>query len=156
EIGDAVELRALLPYLLDPMAAATRRDVLSAQSTAHERRSRKASGVYYTPGDVAYLMVERVLSGHVGTDEHLWIDPAHGSGVFLRAAFCALGGRSEVADRIYGVDLDPIAAETASFVLTAEDLVHNPDAGAPWERWHRFRRNLATGDALLIDTSATP
>ncbi|WP_313600947.1 Eco57I restriction-modification methylase domain-containing protein [Aeromicrobium phoceense] len=156
EIGDAVELRALLPYLLDPMAAATRRDVLSAQTTAHERRSRKASGVYYTPGDVAYLMVERVLSGHAGTDEDLWIDLAHGSGVFLRAAFCALGGRSEAADRLYGVDLDPIAAETASFVLTAEDLVRNPDAGAPWERWHRFRRNLATGDALLIDTSTTP
>lgn len=156
ELGDAVELRALLPYLLDPMAAATRRDVLNAQSTAHERRKRKASGVYYTPGDVAYLMVERVLSGHTAIDDDLWIDPAHGSGVFLRAAFCALGGRSEVADRIYGVDLDPIAAETASFVLTAEDLVRNPDSGAPWERWHRFRRNLATGDALLIDTGASP
>lgn len=155
EIGDAVEIRALLPYLLDPMAAATRRDVLSAQSTVQERRIRKASGVYYTPGDVAYMMVERVLSGGPVTDGDLWIDPAHGSGVFLRAAFCALGGRSEVADRIYGVDLDPIAAETASFVLTAEDLVRNPDAGPPWERWHRFRRNLATGDALMIDTSAT-
>ena len=153
EIGDAVELRALLPYLLDPMAAATRRDVLSAQSTAHERRTRKASGVYYTPGDVAYLMVERVLSGRTSTDDDLWIDPAHGSGVFLRAAFSALGGGPEVADRIYGVDLDPIAAETASFVLAAEDLVRNPDAGAPWERWHRFRRNLATGDALLIDSN---
>ena len=156
EFGDAVELRALLPYLLDPMAAATRRDVLNAQSTAHERLTRKASGVYYTPGDVAYLMVERVLSGHPGTDDDLWIDPAHGSGVFLRAAFCALGGQPEAADRIYGVDLDPIAAETASFVLTAEDLVRNPDAGAPWQRWHRFRRNLATGDALLIDTGAFP
>lgn len=156
EIADAVEIRALLPYLLDSMAAGTRRDVLSAQSTVNERRSRKATGVYYTPGDVAHLMVDRLLAGHLGTAEDLWIDPAHGSGVFLRAAFCALGGRPDVADRIYGVDLDPMAAETASFVLTAEDLVRNPDAGAPWERWHRFRRNLATGDALLVDTSASP
>lgn len=152
EMCDAVELRALLPYLLDPMAAATRRDVLNAQSTAHERRARKASGVYYTPGDVAYLMVERLLSGRTSGDDR-WIDPAHGSGVFLRAAFNTLGGGPDAADRIYGVDLDPIAAETASFVLVAEDLVRNPDAGAPWERWHRFRRNLATGDALLIDTN---
>jgi hypothetical protein len=156
ELGNAVELRALLPYLLDPMAAATRRDVLNAQSTDLERRTRKASGVYYTPGDVAYLMVERVLSSDAGTDDDLWIDPAHGSGVFLRAAFCALGGRPEAADRIYGVDIDPFAAEAASFVLTAEDIARNPDGGAPWERWHRFRRNLATGDALLIDTGASP
>lgn len=156
EIEEAIVLRALLPYLLDPMAAATRRDVLNALSTARERRTRKASGVYYTPGDVAHLMVERVLSGHSDTGEDLWIDPAHGSGVFLRAAYCALGGRPDVADRIYGVDLDPIAAETASFVLTAEDLALNPDNRPPWERWHRFRRNLATGDALLIDASAAP
>lgn len=156
EVGDPVELRALLPYLLDPMPAATRRDVLTAQSTALERRSRKASGVYYTPGDVANLMVERLLSHESSADGGLWLDPAHGSGVFLRAAFCALGGQSEMADRLYGVDLDPIAAETASFVLTAEDLVRNPDAGPPWRRWHRFRRNLVTGDALLIDTAGAP
>lgn len=151
----AVELRSLLPYMLDPMAAATRRDVLSAQSTVQERRTRKASGIYYTPGDVAYLMVERVLSTRASADSDLWLDPAHGSGVFLRAAFSALGGRPEAADRIYGVDLDPIAAETASFVLTAEDLACNPDGAYPWERWHRFRRNFATGDALLIDNSAS-
>jgi len=155
DLDRSVELRAMLPYLLDPMAAGTRRDVLSEQSTAQERRTRKASGVYYTPGDVANLMVDR-LSGKVGPDTEFWLDPAHGSGVFLRAAFCALGGRSDVADRLYGVDLDPMAAETASFVLTAEDIVRNPDVAAPWERWHRFRKNLATGDALLIDALTSP
>lgn len=152
DIG-AVELRALLPYVLDPMAAATRRHVLNGQSSPRERQIRKATGVYYTPGDVAHLMVDRVRSheGHAEGAER-WLDPAHGSGVFLRAVFSALGRGSDAADRIYGVDLDPIAAETASFVLTAEDLAHNSSNAAPWERWHRFRRNLATGDALLIDT----
>ncbi len=152
----AVELRALMPYLLDPMAAATRRDVLNAQSTAHERRRRKAAGVYYTPGDVAHLMVNRVLSAGGHDDQHLWLDPAHGSGVFLRAVFSAIYDQPGGGDRVYGVDLDPIAAETSSFVLTAEDLVRDPDGPPPWERWHRFRRNLATGDALLIDVAAAP
>lgn len=150
----AAELRALLPYLLDSRAAATRRDVRSAQSTALERHTRKAAGAYYTPGDVAHLMVQRVQSAGTGSETDLWLDPAHGSGVFLRAVFSTFDGQPDAADRIYGVDLDPIAAETASFVLAAEDLVRNPSAVAPWERWHRFRRNLATGDALLIDPSA--
>lgn len=149
-----VELRALLPYLLDPMAAATRRDVLNTQSTPEERRVRKASGVYYTPGDVAYLMVHRVRSERKASGGELWFDPCHGSGVFLRAVLSATYDEEGASDRIYGVDLDPLAAETSSFVLTAEDIVCRPDGPAPWERWHRFRRNLATADALLIDTTA--
>ncbi|GAB3201813.1 hypothetical protein GCM10027062_24920 [Nocardioides hungaricus] len=156
DVTSAVEIRALMPYLLDPMAAATRRDVLNSQSTAHERRSRKAAGVYYTPGDVAHLMVERVLAAGGGSTQHLWLDPAHGSGVFLRAVMAATYDEPGARNRIYGVDLDPLAAETSSFVLTAEDLVRNPDGPAPWERWHGYRRNLATGDALLIDVSPTP
>lgn len=155
-VSDAVELRALMPYLLDPMASATRRDVLNAQSTSHERHARKASGVYYTPGDVAFLMVQRLMAASGQPGHLLWLDPAHGSGVFLRAVLCATYDDPAARDRIYGVDLDPIAAEMSSFVLTAEDLARNPDGPAPWERWHRFRRNLATGDAMLIDARATP
>lgn len=155
EVDRAPELRALMPYLLDPVAAATRRDVLSAHSTVQERRARKAAGVYYTPGDVAHSMVQRLVARQADAAKGLWLDPAHGSGVFLRAAFCAMGGTPEAADHIYGVDLDPFAGEAASFVLTAEDLIHNPDGPAPWVRWHRFRNNLATGDALLIDAAGS-
>lgn len=153
DVTSMQELRALMPYLLDPMAAATRRDVLKTRSTLNERRMRKASGVFYTPGDVAYMMVDRLLSTSEKAGRHMWLDPAHGSGVFLRAIHSATfdlpGGR----DRIYGVDIDPFAAEASSFVLTAEDIFRMPKGPAPWERWHGFRRNLATGDALLIDVS---
>jgi len=156
DVTSQVELRALMPYLLDPMAAATRRDVLSSQSSSHERHLRKASGVYYTPGDVAYLMVRRLQSTGQASARDLWLDPAHGSGVFLRAALSASGDNQGGRDRFYGVDLDPLAAESTAFVLTAEHLFRDPDGLAPWERWHGFRRNLATGDALLIDPSPTP
>ena len=156
DVSSTVELGALMPYLLDPRAAATRREVLNAQSTAHERLARKASGAFYTPGDVAYLMVRRLLSSGGIATQHRWLDPAHGSGVFLRAVLSATYGERGARDRIYGVDLDPLAAETSSFVLTAEDIIRSPEGPAPWERWHQFRRNLVTGDALLIDTSETP
>jgi hypothetical protein len=46
-----------------------------------------------------------------------------------------------------------MAAETTSFVLTSEDLHMRAEGPAPWRRWHHFRRNLATGDALLIDAA---
>lgn len=147
----ATEVRALLPYLLDSMAAATRRDVLNARSTAAQRAVRKKAGVYYTPGDVAYLMVNRAMSA---TDDgpELWLDPAHGSGVFLRAVLSACG-HQDMSDSMYGIDLDPMAAETTSFVLTAEDLHLRAHGATPWQRWHRFRRNLVTGDTLLLDAA---
>lgn len=152
DVVGATELRALMPYILDPMAAATRREVLGALSTVQERHVRKVSGVFYTPGDVAHLMVERLMAAGQTSSQHLWFDPAHGSGVFLRAVLSAISdGGAEARRRIYGVDVNPLAAETSAFVLTAEDLIVNPDGPAPWERWHEFRRNLATGDALLIN-----
>lgn len=153
-VNDPAELRALMPYLLDPMAAATRRDVISALSTAHERNSRKAAGVYYTPGDVAHLMIQRVM-GSRHSHKELWLDPACGSGVFLRATLAAIHHEPNARRRIYGVDLDPFAAEAAAFVLAAEDLILSPDGPPPWRRWHDFRRNIATGDSLLIDVGLT-
>lgn len=155
------EVRALMPYLLDSMAAATRRDVLKARSTEEQRKVRKKTGIYYTPGDVAHLMVDRTLAASGG--HGLWLDPAHGSGVFLRAVLSACHDVAGIGDYLYGVDLDPMAAETTAFVLTGEDLHLRPldhgitreaNARAPWQRWHRFRRNLVTGDALLIDSSS--
>jgi hypothetical protein len=156
----SAEVRALLPYLLDSMSASTRRDVLSARSTADQRANRKESGVYYTPGDVAHLMVSRALAA-TGRTYDLWLDPAHGSGVFLRAVLSACHNDAGIRNHLYGVDLDPMAAETTAFVLTSEDLHLRPfdsagelkhEGEGPWQRWHTFRRNLATGDALLIDT----
>lgn len=145
------EIRALMPYLLDTMAAATRRDVLRAPDAAGDRHRRKTSGVFYTPGDVAQLMVDRVLAAGGPAGGARYLDPAHGSGVFLRAILSATADDESARQRIYGIDIDPMAAETASFVLTAEDIALRPTGAPPWHRWHQFRRNLATGDALLLD-----
>jgi hypothetical protein len=128
---------ALLPYLLDPAEPATRRDVLRGKSLAGARHTRKSSGVYYTPGDVAHFMTSNVLASSSSAS---WLDPAAGSGVFLRAVL-----RMHPEADVYGIDLDPVAAESAAFVLTATTRRY----GSGWQDWHRHRLNLATRDALL-------
>lgn len=153
-VSDAGEVRALLPYLLDPSSVATRRLVLTDNADLDERASRKRAGTYYTPGDVAHHMVTQVVEKNT-SEPTSWIDPANGSGVFLRAALTQAADFQSTRSQLYGIDIDPFAAEATAFVLTAEDLLWYSDGGAPWERWHHFRRNLATGNTLLLDTGSS-
>lgn len=132
-------IRALLPYLLDPSAPATRRDVLRGRAGAVVRASRKAAGVYFTPGDVAHFMVAGIADRNATPAR--WIDLASGSGVFLRAAVSAVSGA-----RVFGLDVEPAAAEMASFVLAAERSLQ-PTA---WATWQRSRLDLATVDSLAV------
>ncbi|WP_404312134.1 N-6 DNA methylase [Agrococcus terreus] len=148
-ITSSREVHALLPYLLDPASVATRRSVIRDRVAPHERVARKKSGAYYTPGDVAAHMVGHLLMP-ASTRPTTWIDPAQGSGVFLRAALALSPDHEAAREALYGVDIDPFAAEATAFVLTAEDLLLCPDGAAPYERWHRFRRNLATGNSLFL------
>ncbi len=149
-VSNADEIRALLPYLLDPSSVATRRLLLSDHADHDERVSRKRAGTYYTPGDVAHHMIAEII-GAGAAPPTTWIDPANGSGVFLRAALTLANDFESTRSRLYGIDIDPFAAEATAFVLTAEDLLGHTDGGAPWERWHQFRRNLATGNTLFLD-----
>lgn len=75
--------------------------------------------------------------------------------MFLRAALTLTDDYDAVRENLYGVDIDPFAAEATSFVLAAEDLLARPDDGFPWQRWHSFRRNLATGNSLFIQAGNT-
>lgn len=134
------QLFALLPYLLDPLAPATRRCVLRSRELLEDRLARKAAGIYYTPADVAQYMADAAGASHA---RHC-LDPACGTGVFLRAAQ-ARGGMASA----FGCDLDPLVAEPCAFVLLANELralerVH------PWRLWHLHRLNLATVDSLLL------
>lgn len=123
---------------------------MSDHVSRDERESRKRAGTYYTPGDVAHHMVIEVI-GSGATSPTTWLDPANGSGVFLRAALSSVEDPDSTRGHLYGIDIDPFAAEATAFVLTAEDLLGRPEGGAPWERWHQFRRNLATGNSLFLD-----
>ena len=141
---DPAQVMALLPYLLDPAAPGTRRDILRGSQVHGERRQRKAGGVYFTPGDVAHFMV-----GGLAGDRHpaTWLDPASGTGVFLRAAL-----ETCPDSQVFGIDVDPMAAELAAFVLAATVRA----GSSPWLSWHLHRLNLVTGNALAIDRPGRP
>lgn len=149
------EVHALLPYLLDPSSVGTRRGVLGDKATDFERKTRKRSGVYYTPGDVAAYMVDRIQTTSDGRNGTTWLDLAQGSGAFLRGALSLAGDVEEVRGNLYGIDIDRFAAEAASFVLTAEDIILRPNGELPAERWHEFRRNFATSNTLFIDAGSS-
>jgi len=133
----------LLPYLLDPAAPATRRDVLKGLAAVGERSGRKSLGVYFTPQDAAHFMVQ-------GIGEHQppsrVLDPAVGSGVFLRAVVAEFP-----TAEVFGIDINPSAAEMATFTLMS---VCRSNESA-WHEWHRLRLRLATGDTLTLQPAAS-
>jgi hypothetical protein len=138
--SDRDQLFALLPYLLDPLAPATRRCVMRKGELLEDRLARKAAGIFYTPADVAQYMADTARASHV---RHC-LDPACGTGVFLRAAQGQGGGVD-----VYGCDVDPLVPEPCAFVLLANEL-RAVDSAHPWRLWHLHRLKIATVDSLLL------
>ncbi|WP_227356914.1 Eco57I restriction-modification methylase domain-containing protein [Haladaptatus salinisoli] len=106
---------------------------------------RAAVGAYYTPEDVVEYAVSRALDG---TEDARVLDPAMGSGHFLVRAIDRLAeSRDEPAERarryvaenrVFGVDVDPLAVELARSAVWLETGVWPAD-------------NLRVGDALAGD-----
>jgi N-6 DNA Methylase len=152
------EAEGLLPYLLDPFGLTTRRALLAGVGDLDERRARKKVGTFYTPGDVARLLVNEVIVSS-GTPV---IDPACGAGVFLRAAFshlcCDLGLPADQSiSLIYGIDVDVRAIDACGIVLVHDWLAREPDdePGIGGIRWRLARLNLAVGNSLTAFSGCT-
>jgi hypothetical protein len=94
------------------------RSVLYEYSLAHhDRQSRKSSGQFFTPDDVARFLAERAAAFPAGT----WIDPCCGVGnlsYWLAAA--QPEPASFVAERLVLVDRDPLALRIARALLATE------------------------------------
>ena len=158
-------LRDLLPYVLDTHGPGSRASVMRDPRTGKARRAKKNAGVFYTPADVAeYIVREAVDAISCEVDTHLVLDPACGSGVFLKAVLDLAAGRRPGLDRLefvernlHGIDVDPLAVDAACFVLLHECLLssNQPVDAAPWSQWHRIRCNLCVADALMFRL-ATP
>ena len=159
-------LRDLLPYVLDAHGPGSRASVMKDPNTRKSRRAKRASGIYYTPSDVAEYITREVLS-ELGqeTESSRILDPACGSGVFLRAALDFAERHTPGLDRfdfvernLYGIDISTLAVEAACFVLLHECLFSDRErqgAASPWSLWHRIRCNLCVADALRFQR-ATP
>jgi hypothetical protein len=129
-----------------------------------DRSARKASGSYYTPEPIVRRILERTVlpalderTGLEGIPRFRVLDPAMGTGQFLVAAFEAITARLTetfphmsrarlgryVARRcLFGVDLNPLAAELARASL----WLAVGDAQLALRELHR---NLRQGNALV-------
>lgn len=154
------QLRDLLPYILDAHGPGSRASVMKDPSTSKARSAKKAAGVFYTPSDVAdYIATHALDALDSRASQPRILDPACGSGVFLRAALAWGIRRDPKLDRLcfveqalFGIDINPLAVESACFVLLHDCLVGTspPDSVSPWSLWHRIRCNLFVGDALRL------
>ncbi len=156
------DLRDLLPYVLDAHGPGSRASVMKDPDTRQARQAKRAAGVFYTPSDVAeYIARETLGDMDQGAESPRVLDPACGSGVFLKAMLDLSRrrrpdvSRFDFAERsLYGIDVDPLAIEAACFVLLHECLGagrRGGDGPSPWSRWHRLRCNLCAADALTFE-----
>ena len=83
-----------------------------------DRSSRKSSGQFFTPDDVARFLAERAAAMPEGT----WLDPCCGVGSlsFQLAAAHGDGARALLSERLILVDRDPLALEIAAALLAIE------------------------------------
>jgi len=161
------DLADLLPYILDPIGPASRLDVINNPALAKARSTRRAKGIFYTPSDVAEFIAEKLISElHEISSLPRILDPACGSGVFLRAALAKLEShfsdneidRFDLAVRtLYGIDENPQAIEAATYVLLHDVLDAAIRKGLePWMAWHLVRRNLACTNAITLHAPQVP
>ena len=156
-------LRDLLPYVLDAHGPGSRASVMKAPDTGKARRAKRTGGIFYTPSDVAEYIAQQAIGAlGSGTEPISILDPACGSGVFLKAALDLAAARDPHLDRLdfverglYGIDVNPLAVEAACFVLLHECLRANRGGkeASPWSLWHRIRCNLRVADALTFELS---
>lgn len=146
----------MLPYALDPIPHEYRRHVVNGVRNGAARTIRKRRGSFYTPTDVADHIVSAALSQtRLGTHPRV-LDPAVGTGVFLRATFKELLERGyrppEAISCLYGVDIDECAVDMAAFVLLVDYVLasRSPIRESALEIWWRIRSQLLAADSLIV------
>lgn len=149
------EIYSYLPYVLEPHGHVTRGRLERTAAGVATRATKRSSGVFYTPSDVAEFLVGELatcLQGH-----ETWCDPACGTGIFLRFALlksCEANGRRpdafEIAsNQIFGMDISAVALDMTALVLLVECLIEvSVSPVSPHESWRRLRRNFLCVDAL--------
>ena len=149
-----------LPYILDPHGPINRTSVLQDASSRAARDSKRSTGVYYTPIDVASYMLNEVMCAIVKESPLPQVfDPACGTGVFLRAALIELSTAHPqipihlLSRRLFGTDIDPVAIRIATFVLLADCIENDKCHKSPFDVWQSLRENLLCVDALRLDPS---
>lgn len=155
----------LLPYILDVHGPGSRASVMRDPGTQKARTAKRQGGVFYTPADVAEYQAGMIADQQKGGTVFLrCLDPACGSGVYLRAMLrvvtsfpSPISRTAYVTQCLYGLDVIAQAIEACCFVLLHDCMVEVL-AGpvAPWFVWHAIRLNFACVDALTVTRESGP
>jgi N-6 DNA Methylase len=158
--ADSDAYAELLPYILDPHGPGSRLSVRRSPETGKARATKRGLGVYYTPADVANYMVHKSLSPLLfATEAPIVLDPACGTGVFLRTALAEWNQQHHdknqfiyASTALFGIDIDPLALNAAAYVIVHDcwNAIRTYDI-TPWAAWRKIRTNLKCVDALGID-----
>jgi len=119
---------------------------------------KRATGVYYTPGDVARTMVKELFSGRLTSTIRI-LDPACGTGVFLIAALAYLRAEAPATLAhldslpVFGLDKSALAIDLCGFAVmpTLQSLFPTVQ---PIALLRAFRRNLAIAESPAISDSS--
>lgn len=154
----------LLPYVIDHHGPGSRSSVMRDPETLTARRNKREQGSYYTPADVAeYIVRELVSSIEQPSTRARYLDPACGTGVFLRAIINVVRQRERVVsiyefakESLFGIDINALAVDGAAFVLLADALIidRNKSGLTAFEMWTSLRRNLVVADATRVSVTA--
>jgi N-6 DNA Methylase len=150
------ELLELLLYAIEPHGHITRNDLETRDVARRTRALKKSTGIFYTPADVARFMIESVATAHPDSQPSV-LDPACGTGAFLREALRLLARRTAgapfdaleiVASQIFAMDNSALATDLAAFVLLTECMLLTPLRLTPFAAWQLIKGNLVCMDAL--------
>ncbi len=153
------DFRELLPYVLQVFELT---DTYTGRMDQARRRTRqRQTGSVYTPSDVSDFIVRESLRCFEADDRSVHqftcLDPACGTGLFLRSTMSALthtNGMTIPVERVlqclYGLDVSPQAIQSCAFVLMAEVRRLSSNLPTPWYLWHLIRGNLSASDSTLV------
>ncbi|MDI6917610.1 MAG: hypothetical protein QMC80_07420, partial [Thermoplasmatales archaeon] len=132
-----------------------------------QRLKKRKYGIYYTPSDVAFYMVRNTAEKGENDYRPLsWIDPACGTGIFLRTIMeYYLKYKKTISNNIsslleffihhiYGIDISKVAVQSSTFTILTFCLSECSDKiSSPWEDWQKIRGNIVCFDSTKIDST---
>lgn len=131
-----------------------------------DRKKKRNRGIYYTPSDVAYFMVKNIGKTKKSSLDILngeWIDPACGTGLFLRTIVEYYINEKLVSreinniiqfvtQKIYGIDISRQAIQSSIFTLLTYLLNQSGiNIDMPWYYYQLIQKNHAVMDSTKLN-----
>ncbi len=145
------ELWTLLPYVLEPDGHVTRTEFETCSESKARKAKKRSEGAFYTAGDVASFMANTVYR-----PASTWLDPACGTGVFLRAAIHVVRQRERHTDvlefarsSLFAIDKSSLATDLAA-VVVIEQFVGRQLPCSPADLWAAIKENIVCADAQRL------